>query len=385
MKLLILTDGIQPFVIGGMQKHSFSLAQQLSLLGHHVTLVHCVASSGRIPSQQDLIDAFGEEAMKNLEVIGMKFPAPAWYPGHYLKESYIYSHQIFDKLKDRLNEFDFIYAKGFTAWYFMEQKMKGKKLPKIGLKFHGYEMFQKPANFKMRMHNWMLSGPTKWNNYHADYIFSYGGKITQLLRDLDIVRDAIIEIPTGIDHAWIVNRLPDKMRRDFVFIGRYERRKGIEEINAALQTLIGQQEFHFHFIGPIPPSAKIKSEKITYHGSISDKNEIKKILDGCGVLVTPSHSEGMPNVIMEGMARGLAVLATDVGAVASVVTADNGWFVAPGDVKSLEDQMIRIIQMSDESLKAKQDSSLKKIKEFTWEKIGALTALRISQRLKPNS
>ncbi|MBX7051486.1 MAG: glycosyltransferase family 4 protein [Flavobacteriales bacterium] len=385
MRLLILTDGIQPFVIGGMQKHSFSLAQQLALLGHQVTLVHCVASSAKVPDQEELLHVFGAEAMKNMEVIGMKFPAPAWYPGHYLKESYIYSRQIYDKLKDRLNEFDFIYAKGFTAWYFMEQKSKGKKLPKIGLKFHGYEMFQKPANFKMRIHNWMLSGPTKWNNYHADYIFSYGGKITQLLRDLQIVRDAIIEIPTGIDQTWIADRLPERVNRDFVFIGRYERRKGIEEINAAISHLAGQTKFHFHFIGPIPPSAKIKSDQVTYHGSISDKNEIKKILDRCGVLVTPSHSEGMPNVIMEGMARGLAVLGTDVGAVASVVTSENGWFVLPGDIKSLEEQILHISKMDDASLRTKQEASLRQIREFTWEKIGALTALRISQRIQPNS
>ncbi len=381
MKLLILTDGIQPFVIGGMQKHSFSLARQLAILGHQVTLVHCVASSAKLPDKQEIESAFGIEAMQNLEVIGFKFPAPSWYPGHYLKESYIYSRQVYDKLKDRLSDFDFIYAKGFTAWYFLEQKSKGKALPKIGLKFHGYEMFQKPANLKMRLHNWMLSGPTKWNNVHADYIFSYGGKITQILKDLGIVRDAIIEIPTGIDEAWIQKGHQSETRRDFVFIGRFERRKGVEEINHALQSLIGKKNFHFHFIGPIPPSVKIKSDQITYHGSISDKNEIRSILDRCGVLVTPSHSEGMPNVIMEGMARGLAVLTTDVGAISSVVNQENGWFVTPGDAEGLKNQIQEIIELTDDQLRTKQESSLKRIREFTWEKIGELTAARIAQRL----
>jgi glycosyltransferase involved in cell wall biosynthesis len=44
----------------------------------------------------------------------------------------------------------------------------------------------------------------------------------------------------------------------------------------------------------------------------------------------------MPNVIMEGMARGLAVLTTDVGAISSVVNQDNGWFVKPGNSQDLE-------------------------------------------------
>lgn len=381
MKILLLTDGIQPFVIGGMQKHSFSLAQQLALGGHQVTLFHCVPTSGKLPNKDELTEVFGIEAMKNLEIIGLKFPPPAWYPGHYLKESYMYSRQIYDKVKDHLNSFDFIYAKGFTAWYFLEKKSKGEKMPKVGLKFHGYEMFQPPANFKMRIHNWMLSGPTKWNNFHSDYIFSYGGKITQILRDLGVVRDAIIEIPTGIDALWIREKLPLETQRAFVFIGRFERRKGVEEINAALKNLIGKQNFEFHFIGPIPPSAKIKSTHITYHGSISDKKEIQKILDKCGVLVTPSHSEGMPNVIMEGMARGLAVLTTDVGAISSVVNQDNGWFVKPGNPQDLETALEKIIELTDDELRQKQQTSLRLIREFTWEKIGELTALRISQRI----
>ena len=32
------------------------------------------------------------------------------------------------------------------------------------------------------------------------------------------------------------------------------------------------------------------------------------------VLICPSYSEGMPNVIIEAAARGLAIIATNVGA-----------------------------------------------------------------------
>ena len=42
MKVLMITDGINPFVIGGMQKHSANLAKHLTLSGCKVTLVHCV-------------------------------------------------------------------------------------------------------------------------------------------------------------------------------------------------------------------------------------------------------------------------------------------------------------------------------------------------------
>lgn len=88
--------------------------------------------------------------------------------------------------------------------------------------------------------------------------------------------------------------------------------------------------------------------------------------------------EGMPNVIMEGMA-GLAVLTTDVGAISSVVNQENGWFVTPGDAEGLKNQIQEIIELTDDQLRTKQESSLKRIREFTSEKIGELTAARIAK------
>jgi glycosyltransferase involved in cell wall biosynthesis len=38
----------------------------------------------------------------------------------------------------------------------------------------------------------------------------------------------------------------------------------------------------------------------------------------------PSYSEGMPNVILEAMTRGLAIMATDVGAIRLLVSKNNG-------------------------------------------------------------
>lgn len=384
MKILILTDGIYPFVMGGMQKHSYYLAKNLAEQGHQITLVHCVSSTKHIPSREDLKTEFGQEAMKNLKVIGMKFPAPSWYPGHYLKESYLYSKSIFNALQNQFNDFDFIYAKGFTAWYFLQKKKTGMRMPPIGIKFHGYEMFQSPANFKSRLHNYLLKGPTLWNNRHADFIFSYGGKITEIIRRIGVKNEKIIEIPTGIEESWCLNQpaaLADKTIR-FVFVGRFERRKGIEELTASLKTLHPEFDFLFEFIGPIPPSAKISSEKITYHGSKSGKHDIQTILDKCQILVVPSHSEGMPNVIMEGMARGLAIVATDVGAVRSVVNEENGWFTIPGDTDDLTRLLKKLMQTDSAEIRLKQKSSCIRIQSFHWSKIAQITADKISDCLR---
>ncbi|MFN0033300.1 MAG: glycosyltransferase family 4 protein, partial [Flavobacteriales bacterium] len=109
--------------------------------------------------------------------------------------------------------------------------------------------------------------------------------------------------------------------------------------------------------------------------------EIQRVLDACDVLVTPSHSEGMPNVIMEGMARGLAVVATDVGAVSAVVSEENGWLIEPNDMGALQQSLQDICLMQLPELMAKRNMSLQKIAAFHWEKIGEMTAMEIQKRV----
>ncbi len=379
MKILILTDGVFPFVIGGMQKHSFYLTKFLALQNHDVTLVHCVPYNKELPTHSQVLEAMEISKDYSLKTIAIKFPKSGFLPGHYLKESYLYSKHIYDRIKEQLHEFDFIYAKGFSAWHLLHEKNKGKNFAPIGVKFHGYEMFQPTASLKQKIESWMLRSPVRWNNQKADFVFSYGGKITPLIISLGVEIKKIIEIPTGIESSWCLEQLPLRSRKEihFAFIGRFERRKGVEELTQVLSELETQYQFHFHFIGPIPPSQKIKSDKISYHGQLTKKTDIQKILDNCDVLVTPSHSEGMPNVIMEGMARGMAILATDVGAISVIVNSDNGWLIRPNDIASLKETLQAICNCDSSTLLEKRQSSLLKIQDFFWEKIAKDTIRKL--------
>lgn len=378
MKIALLTDGINPYVIGGMQKHSGYLAKFLVERGVEVDLFHCVAFGKRKPQEYEVKEKMGLEANASLNSTCLEFPRADWMPGHYLKESYSYSNQIFGLIKDKLDSYDFIYVKGFAGWKLMEKKKKGLKTPPVGVKFHGYEMYQKAPSFRVKMEHNLLRGPTKFSNIHADYVFSYGGKITPIIENLGVSKDKIIEIPTGIARQWCIESIkPVEGPRSFLFIGRYERRKGIEELNESIKAL-ASEEFTFHFIGPIPNDKKINIPQVQYHGKIMEENKIQRIMAECEVLVTPSHSEGMPNVIMEGMARGLAVVATDVGAVAAQVGPENGWLLP--DPGGLTATLKNIITMEREELLKLRRSSLEKVQDhFTWEKVAETTERKIAK------
>jgi glycosyltransferase involved in cell wall biosynthesis len=62
------------------------------------------------------------------------------------------------------------------------------------------------------------------------------------------------------------------------------------------------------------------------------------------VVVLPSHSEGLPNVALEGMAAKRAVVTTDVGGVREIIdSGSNGWIVPPGDRLAMAEVIKKVV------------------------------------------
>ncbi|MCE3260604.1 MAG: glycosyltransferase family 4 protein, partial [Bacteroidetes bacterium] len=314
MRILILTDGIFPFEIGGMQKHAHYMAKYFLKKGVDLTIYHCLVDKD-IPADidQQLRQSLDFKEGQFLSSKCFKFPRLAGLPGHYIRESYLYSKLLYDELI-REKPFDFIYIKGFSGWYTLEHK---NGLPKMGIQLHGLEMFQPSSSLSDYFGKMLLRGPAKKNLALADYIFSYGGKIKDLLVRLGCQPEKIKEQYGGIDEKFLISEEQIKMptgKRKFLFIGRNERRKGYQELKSALKELAPRDNFMMTFVGHIEEENKIISDNIRYLGTVRDQDVYYKIIDEHDVLIVPSISEGLPTVILEAMARGLTVIATDVGA-----------------------------------------------------------------------
>jgi len=357
MKIALLTDGIYPYVIGGMQKFAYHLVKQLVKNGHEVYLFHCNDSK----LDPFKLEFFTETERKHIHAIVIPVPHKLPFPGHYIVESYRYSRAIYNALQPLLPEIDFVLAQGFCAWALFNDKNRNP-FPRVAVHFYGLEMYQQIPSLKSKIAQVFLRPPVKKNIQKADYTISLGGKITSLLKKIS-GKTEIWTSPIGIDPSWLTTAVKQrKGATRFLYVGRYERRKSLPEINAAIEKLSAQYDFTFEFIGDIPKNKRISDKHTKYHGKVPPEVNIKDIISQCDVLVCPSYSEGMPTVIMEAMACGLAIIATDVGAVSDLVDKSNGWIIDTPKPAAIAEAMTLAINETDELLSSKKINSLNKIK-----------------------
>lgn len=81
------------------------------------------------------------------------------------------------------------------------------------------------------------------------------------------------------------------------------------------------------------------------------RDDVPSILQELDIFVLPSSSEGMSNTLLEAMATGVAVLASDVGGNAEIVQPErSGLLFRSGDVEAVTSQLGRLV--ADAKLRA---------------------------------
>lgn len=164
-----------------------------------------------------------------------------------------------------------------------------------------------------------------------------------VLRDAGVPRERIVIVPNWLSHAATAPRVrrrqPDSSLR-LLFAGWMTRHKGIPELVAAARSLAAEgADFTLTMVGGGDLLDQMReaatepalARHLVVTGWLS-REALAEEMTRADILVLPSHAEGFPNVIMEALAEGLAVIATAVGAIPdSIVDGVNGRIVPVRD------------------------------------------------------
>jgi len=192
----------------------------------------------------------------------------------------------------------------------------------------------------------------------ADRIVAVSEAQKKKLRRLLIPSSKISVVYNAIDETYFKNISQVNLRERFNFPqeavicisgGRFSKEKGqIYFVKAAINVLKENKRFRFILFGEGPDLMGIKEliKKEGYEKEIIcpgfEKNLIG-CLKGADILVNPSLSEGLPNIILEALAMEVPVIATDVGGVPEIITDGvNGSLVPAKDIEGLKNKIVAI-------------------------------------------
>jgi glycosyltransferase involved in cell wall biosynthesis len=129
-----------------------------------------------------------------------------------------------------------------------------------------------------------------------------------------------------------------------LFLGKICDDKGIFDLIDFLKDNIYFQENKIKLtiagIGEIERLEKVienpvLKNNIKFLGWVKDEAK-QKIICACDIFILPSYFEGLPVSILESMAMGKPIIATNVGGIPSIVQNNyNGWLFAPGKFNQL--------------------------------------------------
>jgi glycosyltransferase involved in cell wall biosynthesis len=160
--------------------------------------------------------------------------------------------------------------------------------------------------------------------------------------------------PYVYDH-YLVNKPLNLRERKIGFVATLDSRKGALEFAQAVKLLSGYKDFTFTIVGDGELKFGIRSlladeidKKSVQQLDSLDEQYFTTFLSGLKLLVLPSRSEGLPNIILESMACGTPVLATPVGAIPDIIIdGETGFLMADNQPRCIAENIVRALESSN--------------------------------------
>lgn len=201
-----------------------------------------------------------------------------------------------------------------------------------------------------------------------------------LIRSCGVPPSKLFVIPNSVDVETIdkTEQLPRGSLGSegylVTYTGRLTRQKGVRYLLDAFRLVLSVVDARLLIVGRGEEEGSLRSlatqyaisGKTSFLGYRADAVGIMKASD---ILVLPSLWEGMPNVVLEAMAGGVPVVATNVEGTSELITdGETGLLVEPRNPSQLAEAILRVLR--DEELRCRlAHSARQRVRDYSPEKI----------------
>jgi sugar transferase (PEP-CTERM/EpsH1 system associated) len=213
---------------------------------------------------------------------------------------------------------------------------------------HGRTFPEKPL--RARLQRWLLG--------FVDHVFAVSARLRDdLIKEIGVRREQLDIIYNGVDlHRFSGAELRSNDPEVVIgSVGRLVTVKNYPLLLRALAALPNELPWRLVLVGEGPERASLEGlagelgirERVEFLGH---RDDVPHLLQRMTVFVLPSVSEGLSNTLLEAMAAGAALVASDVGGNREIVENEvSGLVFASGDVEGLTMALRRLI--TDPSLR----------------------------------
>jgi glycosyltransferase involved in cell wall biosynthesis len=344
MRILQIAPSIDPQK-GGREKHVFKLVKELAYLGHEVTV---------ITSDPDLVphnEPFESHTLSTINIPGL--PAIPLLGN------------LLELMKRRFTLCHIHYHALFGEIALIASRIR--KIPAV-VTFH--------TEMKRGFHK------SIYDRVALVFTFSLSEKIICLSNSLKegLIRkgldsEKIVVIPNFIDLSAIkpsIDVNDPSYQSDILFVGRLEKRKGIEEL---LQILLHLSKkgvrYSAYIVGKGPLEELVKSKissyflknNVRYLGYV-EESVLRKLYNETKIVVVPSSYEGFPTVCLEAMFYGKVVIGFNIPGLRDILVDVDPFLVAKAfDIEDLTNKIIHFLNDSDHRLHIGEKSK-EKVKKY---------------------
>lgn len=198
----------------------------------------------------------------------------------------------------------------------------------------------------------------------------------------------ITVIPNAVDPERFLESDPEvRCRLESMFRGRPQRiigaagrlspEKGFEVlVNAAAKVIDAQPNIGFVIFGEGNCKEALQNQiaLLGLTGAVvlgGFRHDLDRCVPQLDLVVLPSYTEGLPNIVLESCAAGIPVVATNVGGTPEVIEhGTNGWLVRPGDPEGLAATILEALECDDTRMEMGFQARQTALERYTFQSQG---------------